>query len=98
MILDGLPSSLRICSARASTPGERESSSNAATSMEIGNARAATVRPSYSTSWPRAGSSCSRFASWTKLEAAAGRWNPTRSAPSSPSTIAERHGSWVNSS
>ena len=30
--------------------------------------------------------------------AAAGRWKPTRSAPSRPSTTAERQGSWVNSS
>ena len=76
MILDGLPSSLRISSARASTSGERASSSNAATSIEIGKARAATVRPSYSTTWPRAGRSCSRRASWTKFDAAAGRWKP----------------------
>ena len=48
MIFDGLPSSLRISSARASTSGERASSSKAATSMEIGKAWAATVRPSYS--------------------------------------------------
>jgi hypothetical protein len=39
-----------------------------------------------------------RRASCTKLAAALGSWKPTRSAPSSPSTIAERQGSWVNSS
>src|SRR4029453_18870062 len=98
MIFDGLPSSLRICSARASTSGEPASSSKAATSIEIGNARAATVRPSYSIVWRRAGRSGSRRASCTKFAAAAGRWKPTRSAPSRPSTIADRHGSWVNSS
>ena len=66
--------------------------------MEIGKARAATSRPSYSMTAPRVGSSCSRRASWTKLVAALGRWKPTRSAPSRPSTIADRQGSWVNSS
>ena len=99
MIFDGLPSSLRISSARASTSGERASSSNAATSMEIGKARAATgaARRTRSTC-PAAGRSCRRRASWTKFDAAAGRWKPTRSAPSRPSTIADRQGSWVNSS
>ena len=79
---------------RASWPARR----SAATSMEIGNARATTSRPSYSMTGPRVGSSCSRRASCTKLVAASGRWKPTRSAPSRPSTIADRQGSWVNSS
>jgi hypothetical protein len=98
MILLGLPSSLRISAARSSTSGDRASSSKAAVSMEMGNALATTVRFSYSMSCPRAGRSCSRRASCTKFDAAAGRWKPTRSAPRSPSTMADRHGSWVNSS
>ena len=73
MIFDGLPSSLRISSARASTSGERASSSKAATSIEMGNARAATVRPVVLDHAGRGpGRSCSRRASWTKFAAAAG--------------------------
>ena len=84
----------------------RASSSNAWESIEMGNAAARTCRPGPRcpsasdsvTICPRVVRSVSRRTTRTKLAASPGRWKPTRSAPSSPSTTCTRHGSCAKSS
>ena len=95
----GSPMACRISRERFLTSSRWAISVRLAASIEMGNAAAWTSRvppgPPTRTVDLLVVRPTARRQARRKLAASARRWNPSKSAPSSPSTTCRRHGSWA---